>query len=143
MVRSGGNPLFDWNRMEQEQYQWWIKRAKHALQWCDVLRIDHFQGYLSYYAIEIDGEAKDGHWCEGTVLKPFHYLDEEVKDVEMIVEDLGYLSDEVKQMIKDSGYPGMRILEYAFDPNDTYLCTCLSSMKKTVLSTLEHMIMKH
>lgn len=115
-----GNPLFDWNRMEQEQYQWWIKRAKHALQWCDVLRIDHFQGYLSYYAIEIDGEAKDGHWCEGPGLKPFHYLEEEVKDVEMIVEDLGYLSDEFKQMIKDSGYPGMRILEYAFDPNDTY-----------------------
>ena len=84
------------------------------------MRIDHFQGYLSYYAIEIDGEAKDGHWCEGPGLKPFHYLEEEVKDVEMIVEDLGYLSDEFKQMIKDSGYPGMRILEYAFDPNDTY-----------------------
>lgn len=115
-----GNPLFDWKQMENDQYAWWIKRVEHLLKGCNVVRIDHFQGYHSYYAIPFDGEAKDGHWVKGPGLKPFQKLEEVHGKVEIIIEDLGYLSDEFKQLIHESGYPGMRILEYAFEETDPY-----------------------
>ncbi len=115
-----GNPLFDWKQMENDQYAWWIKRVQHLLKGCNVVRIDHFQGYHSYYAIPFDGEAKDGHWVKGPGLKPFQKLEEVHGKVEIIIEDLGYLSDEFKQLIHESGYPGMRILEYAFEETDPY-----------------------
>ncbi len=115
-----GNPLFDWKQMENDQYAWWIKRVQHLLKGCNVVRIDHFQGYHSYYAIPFDGEAKDGHWVKGPGLKPFQKLKEMYGEVDIIVEDLGYLSDEFKQLIHESGYSGMRILEYAFEETDPY-----------------------
>lgn len=115
-----GNPLFHWEKMKNEGYAWWCNRAKHVLRFCDVLRIDHFQGYQSFYAVPFDGEAKDGHWIKGPGLEPFQKLEEICGKVEIIIEDLGQLHDEFKNMIRESGYPGMRILEYAFDPNDPY-----------------------
>ncbi len=115
-----GNPLFDWEHMERDQYAWWIKRIKHILKGCNVIRIDHFQGYHSYYAIPFEGEAKDGRWVKGPGLKPFQKMEEQLGKVDIIIEDLGYLSDEFKQMIQESGYPGMRVLEYAFDEKDPY-----------------------
>lgn len=113
-----GNPLFNWERMKQDGYTWWCERAKHVLKSCDVLRVDHFQGYHSFFAVPFDGEAKDGHWVQGPGLEPFQRLQEMIGKKEIIIEDLGYLSDAFKNMIKESGFPGMRILQYAFDPND-------------------------
>lgn len=113
-----GNPLFNWERMKQDGYAWWIDRVKHVFKSCDVLRVDHFQGYHSYFAVPFHGEPKDGHWVQGPSLEPFNRLQEVVGKKEIIIEDLGYLSDEFKQMIKESGFPGMRIMQYAFDPND-------------------------
>lgn len=113
-----GNPLFNWEKMRQDGYAWWIERVRHTLKSCDVLRVDHFQGYHSYFAVPFEGEPKDGHWVQGPSLEPFRRLQEAVGKKEIIIEDLGYLSDEFKQMIKESGFPGMRILQYAFDPND-------------------------
>lgn len=134
-----GNPLFDWERMRNDGYTWWINRVKHVLKGCDVLRIDHFQGYHSFYAVPNEGEAKDGHWVKGPGLEPFHKLEETIGKTKIIVEDLGYLNDEFKQMIKDSGYPGMRILEYAFDKNDTYsLYMPFNHEKNSVVYTGTH-----
>ncbi len=134
-----GNPLFDWEKMKNDGYTWWCERVKHVLQGCDVLRIDHFQGYHSYFSVPSSGEAKDGHWVNGPGLAPFHKLEEQIGKTEIIVEDLGYLSEEFKQMIKQSGYPGMRILEYAFDQNDTYsLYMPFNHEKNSVVYTGTH-----
>ena len=134
-----GNPLFDWNQMEKDNYVWWIKRVEHLQQGCNVIRIDHFQGYHSFYAIPVDGESKDGHWVKGPGLKPFQKLEEVCGKVDIIVEDLGYLNDEFKQMIKESGYPGMRILEYAFEETDPYsLYMPFNHEKNSVVYTGTH-----
>lgn len=114
-----GNPLFAWDRMRNEDYRWWISRAVHQTRFCDVLRIDHFQGYESYFAVPAkDEDASNGHWRKGPGLDIFRRLEQNIPGKQMIVEDLGVLTHEFLNMVRESGYPGMRILEYAFDPND-------------------------
>lgn len=114
-----GNPLFAWEKMRNEGYRWWIARAAHQMRFCDVLRIDHFQGYDSYFAVPAkDDDAVNGHWRSGPGLDIFRRLQDSIGHKQMIVEDLGHLTPEFMKMVKDSGFPGMRILEYAFDPND-------------------------
>ena len=114
-----GNPLFNWNLMRNEGYRWWIARAAYQLRYVDVLRIDHFKGFESYYAVPADApDARGGHFEKGPGLELFRTLENALGKKEMILEDLGILTDAFKQMVKDSGYPGMRILQYAFDPND-------------------------
>lgn len=113
-----GNPLFNWDRMKQDDYEWWCRRAYHQFRWCDALRLDHFRGLLQYYAIARDSKDSEGQWRQGpgnAVLKAF---ERRYGWHQMILEDLGELSDDFKKMVKESGFPGMRILEYAFDPND-------------------------
>ena len=114
-----GNPLFNWDRQRQDNYTWWIDRASHLRRVCDVLRLDHFQGYNSFFAIPAkDEDAKNGHWVKGPGLDIFKKMEERLGKQPVIVEDLGHLTPEFLKMVKDSGYPGMRILEYAFDPGD-------------------------
>ncbi len=113
-----GNPLFDWQRQREEGYHWWMERAEHAFRFCDVLRLDHFQGYDTCFAIPFDGTPAEGCVRQGPGLEVFHRLEEAIGKKEFIVEDLGQLTPEFMEMVKESGFPGMRILEYAFDPND-------------------------
>lgn len=114
-----GNPLFKWEAMRNEGYHWWIERTKYQFRYCDVLRIDHFKGYESFYAIPSDREGENaGEWRQGPGLDLFRKMEEQIGKKELILEDLGYLTEDFKQMVKDSGYPGMRILQYAFDPKD-------------------------
>lgn len=111
-----GNPLFDWDRMRQENYSWWIDRVRFQYRFCDLLRIDHFRGFLSYYAIDAEGDH--GEYHPSVQLEPFEKLTSEYGRYEMIVEDLGELTPDFMDLVKRSGYPGMKILQYAFDPND-------------------------
>ncbi len=113
-----GNPLFDWDRQRNDGYNWWIERAHHICKSCDVLRIDHFHGYESFFAVPDKGEPKDGHWRNGPGLDIFRAFEHRYPGVDMILEDLGQLTPEFLRMVEESGYPGMRILQYAFDPND-------------------------
>ncbi len=114
-----GNPLFDWDRMRQEDYRWWIDRTAHQSRLFDMIRIDHFQGYLSYFAVPAnDPDATNGHWRSGPGLELFRKMEEKLGKLQIIVEDLGQLTPEFMAMVKESGYPGMKILQYAFDPND-------------------------
>ena len=113
-----GNPLFDWNRMRSEGYRWWLDRAMHQFRFCDVLRIDHFRGYQSYFAVPADGHPKDGRFEQGPGLELFRKLDERSGKRPLLLEDLGHLTPDFLVMVRESGYPGMRILQYAFDPND-------------------------
>jgi len=114
-----GNPLYDWDYMEQDGYSWWIKRIQYLCKVYDVLRIDHFRGFESYYAIPYgDTTAQRGYWKQGPSMKLFRTIEKAIGKQPIIAEDLGYLTDDVKQMLADSTFPGMKVLEFAFDSRD-------------------------
>lgn len=119
-----GNPLYSWEYHRETGYNWWIQRMQHSFQLYDVVRIDHFRGFDEYYSIPYgDTTAEYGHWEKGPGIEFFHTLKERLGDMDVIAEDLGFLTDSVLQMVWDSGFPGMKVLEFAFDagPDCTYL----------------------
>lgn len=114
-----GNPLFDWEYMAKDGYSWWIKRIQYLCNVYDVLRIDHFRGFDSYFAIPYgDTSAKRGQWRKGPGMDLFRAVEKAIGKQPIIAEDLGYLTDSVKQLLSESGFPGMKILEFAFDKRD-------------------------
>ena len=123
-----GNPLFNWDRMKQDGYQWWLRRIAFQFQLYDTLRIDHFRGFDAYYAIPYgDTTAKNGRWRPGPGLDFFKAVNARLGEQDIIAEDLGFLTDSVRELLRDTGYPGMKVLEFAFDSRDTgsdYLPHC-------------------
>lgn len=114
-----GNPLFDWDFMERDGYTWWISRIRHQCAIYDVLRIDHFRGFDTYYAIPYGAkDAKKGKWRQGPGMKLFRAVNAALGERDIIAEDLGFLTPSVRKLLKDSGYPGMKVLEFAFDSRD-------------------------
>ncbi len=112
-----GNPVYDWDVMEQQEYGWWIQRIKMSFELYDVLRIDHFRGFEAY--CEIKHGARDatcGVWVKGPGIKLFNKIKEELGDLDIIAEDLGFITEEVEQLMAETGFPGMKVLQYAFDP---------------------------
>ena len=110
-----GNPIYDWERMEREDFAWWKKRIRAAARCYDVIRIDHFIGIVRYYKIPVNESAKKGSFAWGPGLKLLKALDESIGEVKIIAEDLGVLVPEVGEVLQKSGYPGMKVLEFAFD----------------------------
>ena len=116
-----GNPLYNWKEMKKtpEPYDWWCRRIKYTLGLYDVIRIDHFRGFESYYSIPFgDEDATGGKWRKGPGIEFFNYLKKKFGELPIIAEDLGFMTDEVKSMLDASGFPGMKVLEFAFDSND-------------------------
>ncbi len=114
-----GNPLFDWDRLKQEGYRWWIDRIEFQFRIYDTLRIDHFRGFDAYYAIPYGAkDAKNGHWCPGPGLEFFETVHRALGKQDIIAENLGFLTDSVRDLLRDTGYPGMKILEFAFDSRE-------------------------
>lgn len=114
-----GNPLFDWDYMAQDGYAWWVRRIDYLCGVYDVLRIDHFRGFDGYYAIPYgDTTAKNGRWKQGPGMDLFRAVEQAIGRKEIIAEDLGFLTDSVRQLLRDSGFPGMKVLEFAFDSRD-------------------------
>ncbi len=116
-----GNPVYDWEKMRKDGYTWWKKRIRYALSLFDIVRIDHFRAFDRFYAIPADAEnAKEGEWLDGPKKELF-------KDFKkgIIAEDLGTIDDGVRQLLKDTDYPNMKIFEFAFngDPENEYLPT--------------------
>ena len=114
-----GNPLFNWDAMEQDGYRWWIERIRHVCGIYDVVRIDHFRGFAGYYAIP--GQSKDacgGTWRTGPGIKLFAAVEKALGKRSIIAEDLGFLSEDVYALLRDVGYPGMKVMEFAFDSRD-------------------------
>ena len=104
----------------QTGYQWWVTRMWYVFQLYDVTRIDHFRGFDEYYSIPYgDNTARNGHWEKGPGIALFRAIEANLGWHEVIAEDLGYVTDTVRQMVKDSGFPGMKVLEFAFDTRDT------------------------
>lgn len=115
-----GNPLYRWDYHKKTGYQWWITRLWYSFQLYDVLRIDHFRGFDEYFSIPYgDTTAINGHWEKGPGLDLFRKVEETLGKHPVIAEDLGYVTDSVRQMVVDSGFPGMKVLEFAFDSRDT------------------------
>lgn len=115
-----GNPLYNWEYMATDHYSWWTKRIAHQFKLVDVLRIDHFRGFEGYYAIPAgEKTARNGRWRKGPGISFFKEIEKQLGHLNIIAEDLGYLTPEVIQMVKDTGYPGMKVLQFAFDVRDT------------------------
>ena len=117
-----GNPLYNWQRLEETGFDWWIRRMSAAARLYDVIRIDHFRGLESYYAVPCgEKTARHGRWIKGPGMKLITAIKNGVKGAEFIAEDLGYTTDEVRSLLAQSGFPGMRVLQFAFDglcPNE-------------------------
>ena len=114
-----GNPIYDWARMEQDGFSWWIERLRAAGESFDVVRIDHFRGIESYWSIPAANcTARRGRWIKGPGMKLVRAIREACPQVSFIAEDLGFLTPEVLKLVKDSGFPGMKVLEFAFDPRE-------------------------
>ena len=111
-----GNPLYDWEYHKKTGYAWWISRMKQCYRLYDVVRIDHFRGFDSFYSIPYGNlTAEIGDWVKGPGIDLFKAVENALGKQPVIAEDLGFLTDSVRRMIKRTGYPGMKILEFAFD----------------------------
>ena len=111
-----GNPLYNWDKMKSDGYGWWIRRIDGAKKLYDVIRIDHFRGFDSYWAVPWGAKtAKEGCWRPGPGMSLVGVLGSWFHDLSFIAEDLGYITPSVRKLVEDSGFPGMKILEFAFD----------------------------
>ncbi|MBW6409989.1 4-alpha-glucanotransferase [Clostridium weizhouense] len=110
-----GNPIYDWEYIDNTNYKWWIYRMRQSARLYDVTRIDHFRGFESYWSVPYgDLTAENGEWVKGPGMKLFNAIKKELGDIRIIAEDLGFLTDEVVKFREDSGFPGMKILQFAF-----------------------------
>ena len=114
-----GNPLYNWEVHRNSGYEWWIKRIANCFRLYDVVRIDHFRGFDEYYSIPYgDTTARNGHWEKGPGIALFEAAKNRLGELNIIAEDLGYITDSVKKLVADSGFPGMKVLEFAFDSRE-------------------------
>ncbi len=114
-----GNPLYDYERMKADGYGWWIRRVEGAGRLFDVIRIDHFRGLESYWAVPYgETTAKNGRWRKGPGMDLVGTLTNWFPNLSFIAEDLGFLTPEVHRLLADSGLPGMKVLEFAFDARE-------------------------
>ncbi|WP_410208460.1 4-alpha-glucanotransferase [Fusobacterium sp.] len=114
-----GNPLYNWEYMKSTGYRWWIERLQSAVKLYDVVRVDHFRGFAGYYSISAhETTAVNGKWKKGPGIELFKKVKEELGDINLIAEDLGFLTEDVIEMLKESGYPGMKLLQFAFDSRE-------------------------
>ena len=114
-----GNPLYNWKNLKKDGYSWWIARIKKMLSLVDYVRIDHFRGFESYWAIPFGSPtAQTGKWEKGPGIELFDAIKNELGQVPLIAEDLGIITDEVKELRDKAGFPGMKVLQFAFDKNE-------------------------
>ena len=112
-----GNPLYNWKYHKNTGYRWWKERILHCQDIYDMVRIDHFRGFDEYYSIPAEDEtAEFGEWQKGPGYSLFRALNKSITTLDVIAEDLGFLTDSVKELVAKTGYPGMKILEFGFEP---------------------------
>lgn len=114
-----GNPIYDWKYQKSHGYDFWCRRIAKQLEYYDVLRIDHFRGFESFYAIPAENEtAVGGKWMKGPGMSLFNAVKKQIGEARIIAEDLGFITPEVAKLLRDSGYPGMKVLQFAFDSRE-------------------------
>ena len=115
-----GNPLYSWEYHRQTNYDWWVSRMAYCFKLYDVVRIDHFRGFDEYFSIPAgDSTAKNGHWEKGPGIDLFRTITNRLGQKEIIAEDLGYITDSVRELVRETGYPNMKVLQFAFDSRDS------------------------
>lgn len=113
-----GNPIYDWQAMKKDGYSWWLSRLGHALKTYDTVRIDHFRAFASYWEIPADSKtAKVGKWVDGPGMDLFGKVFEKYPNAPIIAEDLGVFGEDVVKLLEDTGLPGMKVVQFGFDPN--------------------------
>lgn len=111
-----GNPLYDWEYHKKTGYKWWINRIKNASKLYDIVRIDHFRGFESYYTIPYgNDDATIGEWKKGPDYELFQMAEQKLGKLNIIAEDLGFITPEVRKLLDNCGYPGMKVLQFGFD----------------------------
>lgn len=114
-----GNPLYRWDVHRSTGFDWWCSRMWYSFKLYDVVRIDHFRGFDEYFSIPVGASsAKEGHWEKGPGMDLFHTIRWRLGDVDIIAEDLGLMTDGVRRLVRDSGCPNMKVLQFAIDPAD-------------------------
>ena len=114
-----GNPLYRWDVLARDEYNWWIRRLEAAGKLYDVIRLDHFRGFESYWSVPYgDSTAKNGRWVKGPAMDFINTVKRCLPDLKLIAEDLGFLTQEVLDMRDESGFPGMKVLGFAFDSRE-------------------------
>ena len=111
-----GNPVYDWRYMKSTGYDWWIKRLRTSFKIYDIVRIDHFRGFEAFYCIKYgEKTAKNGKWRKGPDIGFWKEVKRQLGDLPVIAEDLGFLTEKVHKLLEKSGFPGMKVLQFAFD----------------------------
>ena len=114
-----GNPLYDWGKMKATGFAWWIRRLRAASRMYDVIRLDHFRGFESYWAVPAgDKTAAGGAWEKGPGMDFVRAIQAALPELDFIAEDLGFMTPEVRQLLADSEYPGMKVMQFAFDSRE-------------------------
>ena len=115
-----GNPIYNWERMKNDGFKWWLWRVKMSFQLYDILRIDHFRGFAGYYNIPYGHTtAKEGKWDTAPGIELFRTVKATYPKAKIIAEDLGFITDDVRELLTDSGFPGMKLLQFAFFDDDS------------------------
>lgn len=114
-----GNPVFDWEYMRADGYDWWIKRFSHSMRMFDKVRVDHFRGFSGYYSVSAGSvNAVNGFWRKGPSAELFEAVESKIGKPDIIAEDLGFIDDGVRDLMDKTGFPGMKILQFAFDSRE-------------------------
>ena len=142
-----GNPIYNWEKMRQEGYHWWIRRMKAAARMYDMVRFDHFRGFESYWAIPAGAKtAAMGSWQPGPGMDFVGAIRRALPELEIIAEDLGFVTPGVKKLLQDSGYPGMKVMEFAFDTREPssadYLPHCYPEHSVVYSGTHDNLTLK-
>jgi 4-alpha-glucanotransferase len=116
-----GNPLYEWPAVSRRRYRWWVQRLRRTLELFDLARIDHFRGFVAYWAVPAGARtARDGHWKRGPGRALFDALERELGPLPLIAEDLGVITPAVERLRDQLGVPGMLVLQFGFDPHDRH-----------------------
>ena len=134
-----GNPIYNWKAHKEEKFNWWIERVKSSLDLFDIVRIDHFRGFAGYWSIPYEDEtAANGKWEVGPGIELFDAIKKELGDINVIAEDLGYITEDVKRLLDYCGFPSMKVLQFAFDPKGDSEYLPHNYNKNTVVYTGTH-----
>lgn len=134
-----GNPLYDWDYLKENKFDWWIKRIKFSLELYDILRIDHFRAFESYYSIDKNTrDAKNGKWIKTPGKEFFEILKKEIPNAKIVAEDLGVITKEVNDLLEFTGYPGMKVIQFGFNSDSNNMNLPHTFHKNTVSYTGTH-----
>lgn len=113
-----GNPVYDWDRLEQKNFDWWITRLRHEHNRYDLVRLDHFRGFCAFWQVPAcEPTAENGVWIPAPGKKLFSAVQHAIPDLSLVAEDLGFITEDVRELMDQFGFPGMKILHFAFSPD--------------------------